>query len=820
MIRKEQLPIIKNQQDFEFMCIDVLNLIYKVQGYAFNLNKDQWRRERASYDLIGKYSGKDSSVFPRKDIGVICESFVEKDNKQLRDSILKAVRRSPNIEELVIMICRTKDSSDIAEELKQKEYPVSVYFWDEISEILVENKKLLEKYYPNLVEGKLFSYYIQVLEKDFYGSNGVPNTAWIRLPKGYADFLENGENSIYNVTFPNGMNTEISMRSDQLCFQSKNILKGDIYKNLYAGWCDEGDYLILDIYRDKKIQISIVKNEDLERKIYYGIRKSYGVVTEGMDLMDSAIQIQSLKMNTYQGTKDWNLSLSSSCNTPCNIFIGENGSGKSSVLEAIMRIFSIYDHAGEAEEKSILKNFDYGMTYIYRNLQISLIKEKEDYTVSISKAKEGTPLIVQKNETLNKICKFVDEFSILPEKVISFYSGGNDRMAEIYHSVYKKYNSECLKIWKDFIDGKELNVQRIMNLPVKRNHHCVSDQIALYLALAMVEGSKEKDYITKYCKITELQKIQIEIEIHKKASDNMDSISNIRIENRLFKALLKMNNIISGCLDIIPDEKGKKLKISLNYKKAIETGISSYEIYSFLERLREISGGNVVAICEMKDKKLEDTQLSEGQRQWIKIIGLLALAKQSGGLLMLDEPDSHMNPRWKYDLTSVITEILEDQIGKLKKNKVLIVTHDPLLINGIEKEAVRIFYREEDRIKIKEPTEETVGMGIDGILQSQYYGMKTSYDSKTAEMFNRRLVLYTKLMMKDISDQEKAELRKLTAEIGKMDVSINSIDYVYFDFMKQYIKSPYFLKTIYSFEEMEKKQVEINKIIESLYEGK
>lgn len=35
--------------------------------------------------------------------------------------------------------------------------------------------------------------------------------------------------------------------------------------------------------------------------------------------------------------------------------------------------------------------------------------------------------------------------------------------------------------------------------------------------------------------------------------------------------------------------------------------------------------------------------------------------------------------------------------------------------------------------KVYEPTEETKGMGIDGLLQSEYYGLQTSYDKVTSQ---------------------------------------------------------------------------------------
>ena len=41
------------------------------------------------------------------------------------------------------------------------------------------------------------------------------------------------------------------------------------------------------------------------------------------------------------------------------------------------------------------------------------------------------------------------------------------------------------------------------------------------------------------------------------------------------------------------------------------------------------------------------------------------------------------------------------------------------------------------------PTEETEGIGIDGLLQSEYYGLQTSYDKKvSSEIFPKTRIVY------------------------------------------------------------------------------
>ena len=216
--------------------------------------------------------------------------------------------------------------------------------------------------------------------------------------------------------------------------------------------------------------------------------------------------------------------------------------------------------------------------------------------------------------------------------------------------------------------------------------------------------------------------------------------------------------------------------------------------------------------------------LSEGQRQLIKVLGMLGVCKSEDSLVLMDEPDSHMNPKWKYDLRDIIEKCLSD--GAVTNTQAIIATHDPLVINGVPKEYIRIFTHNQVVVsnngyyftKVITPTEATEGLGIDGLLQSEYYGLRTSYDKKATDKFLRRQELYEKLINKDISDEERAELRSLTKELASMQMSRNSIDFLYDDFIKVFKQTEYFKKEYLSFDEMQERNDKINEIIKALYE--
>ena len=202
---------------------------------------------------------------------------------------------------------------------------------------------------------------------------------------------------------------------------------------------------------------------------------------------------------------------------------------------------------------------------------------------------------------------------------------------------------------------------------------------------------------------------------------------------------------------------------------------------------------------------------------------MLGVCKTEDSLVLMDEPDAHMNPKWKYEIKETIDRSLDEAMN----TQALIATHDPLVINGVPKEFIRIFTHNQTLItdagyyhtQVIVPTEDTEGMGIDGLLQSEYYRLRTSYDKKATDKFLRRQELYEKLIKRDISDEEKADLRALTKEIGSMQMSRKSIDFLYDDFIKIFRQTEYYTKEYLSFDEMQERRDKIKEIIQALYEG-
>lgn len=246
----------------------------------------------------------------------------------------------------------------------------------------------------------------------------------------------------------------------------------------------------------------------------------------------------------------------------------------------------------------------------------------------------------------------------------------------------------------------------------------------------------------------------------------------------------------------------------------------SYSILDFFDKLNLIFKVDYYLKVKISTQIVDFYDLSEGQRQLVNTLGLLTICKQQDSLVLMDEPDVYLNPRWKYEYLNY----LDDSIQGAINTQILISTHDPLMINGLEKEYIRKLELTRAQKKVETfvyyPIEDTRGLGIDGLLQSGYYGLKTSYDSDTSQKYERRAELFSKLINEKLTGEEEAELTKLTNELSGLPVMNMSVDYLYDDFMREYRKSKYYLEEYLNGSQVEEKNKYISELIEKLFTRK
>jgi predicted ATP-binding protein involved in virulence len=121
-------------------------------------------------------------------------------------------------------------------------------------------------------------------------------------------------------------------------------------------------------------------------------------------------------------------------------------------------------------------------------------------------------------------------------------------------------------------------------------------------------------------------------------------------------------------------------------------------------------------------------ELSEGQRQLLTVIGLMRFTGEDESLFLLDEPDTHLNPAWAVNYLANLQKYGIEP----PNSQVLMTTHSPLVFAGLLKEEVVILEQDKKgNVKSTHPTSHPRGMGFAAILTSRFFGLRSSLYPKT-----------------------------------------------------------------------------------------
>ena len=143
------------------------------------------------------------------------------------------------------------------------------------------------------------------------------------------------------------------------------------------------------------------------------------------------------------------------------------------------------------------------------------------------------------------------------------------------------------------------------------------------------------------------------------------------------------------------------------------------------------------------DQELTFDQLSEGERQLLTVLGLMKFTRDDESLFLLDEPDTHLNPRWKLDYFSQIEKILDHKIEGSNKtawesSQVILTTHDPLMLTSLRADQIRVLTEDSGGKYSNIPNEDPINLGVEAIIQSDLYGIRTSLDKEIQHKIDLR----------------------------------------------------------------------------------
>ncbi|PID84220.1 hypothetical protein CSB09_02000 [Candidatus Gracilibacteria bacterium] len=349
-----------------------------------------------------------------------------------------------------------------------------------------------------------------------------------------------------------------------------------------------------------------------------------------------------------------------------SVFVGNNGSGKSNVLEAISAIFyGLYDETNERR-----CNFTYSLEYEINSKNIIIqqlfFRGKEDAIGKLPpEILEDIPDV---KEELKMVSCCIDgelvggtlDKKYLPSQIIALYSGEETRLYEDY------YLYEYDNFIKSIITSKKGVSENI-------NMSFIGKDFWNIALLTMFASDFSLSEIIGDYKIDKL--------LFKFNEKNL-KIFNEKNPNEVTRFVLGLSEIEN-----------------INFEKFKESFFQTHkELFNLLSvaYLPKEESYNLIEEFDLELTNGENTFwascLSEGQKKQILIYFVTAILANKDSIILLDEPDSYIHVGNKQRLKKIFTNFLDIT----KEGEFIMTTHSPTLMNNFEEK--HLFYLENGKL--------------------------------------------------------------------------------------------------------------------------
>ncbi len=481
------------------------------------------------------------------------------------------------------------------------------------------------------------------------------------------------------------------------------------------------------------------------------------------------------------------------------VLLGLNATGKSNFLEALVIIFRDLDLIFNHNRKIAKHDFDYYIKYECRSNNIEIILENGKYSFIVNSIPETTT-----------VTQNIEHY--LPKHVFIYYSGISNRLANLYLPHQKIYYEKIIKP-----DAKREQFDEIRRIFLAQNIHANFALIAFYMFKDQEEETVE--FLRDELNISGFGSalFMLKEPDWAKGKDFNQGASNMWGSDGLVSRFL--NDLLR--FSYAPIE--YKAKEEITYKKS-ET---QNRLYLFLKEkedfqdlvdlkynnkielfnaLESIHISDMLYDVKIKVKKenvdgeLAMSELSEGEKQLLTVLGLLKFTKDEESLILLDEPDTHLNPMWKWKFLDYL-----DRVVKRKKNtQIIFCSHDPLVIGNLKKNQVQIFKKDkEGETKVFNPYMSPREMSVSKILTSELFGIPSLMSKKLEDLLNQKRFLQAKISHDELDEDERNQFERLKRYFDRIGFGDDTADSRYNQYLKLTSNYKEFTNRKYTKEEAE-----------------
>lgn len=478
------------------------------------------------------------------------------------------------------------------------------------------------------------------------------------------------------------------------------------------------------------------------------------------------------------------------------VVIGWNGTGKSNVLEALAIIFRdlITYQSLSLEKKKEVPRFAFKLSYRmgagdnlrYIQIDADPDRAKEPFIIHVATGDEAcgeTDLVPSLDDEepapalrgkLMKLTSFLNaETEYLPRYVFSYYSGESPRMHEVFRPYLESYDSKLRR-------GEDPGLKRLFYaMPVH-------SQFVL-LAFLIQQSDIVRAFLNEHLGLDPDEGVESVLFVLRQPPWKSNAPDG---DSRFWNARGVVSDFLSRLYDIALAPIGLYRRVSTSIWNK-ETLQFKYLYVKDIDALRRLVGDQAPAqffrdlestyVSELieevrirvrlkkNDGSVTFRELSEGEQQLLTVLGLLRFTAEDESLFLLDEPDTHLNPRWGVDYISYLKQFIASGTKQEETSHILLTTHNPLAIAELDREQVQILRMtkgdEQRRVVACYPEMAPRGMGYAAIVTSDMFGIASSLDHSTQLLLETQRAFAAK---EHLSAEEQQELDTINAQLDRL----------------------------------------------------
>jgi len=333
------------------------------------------------------------------------------------------------------------------------------------------------------------------------------------------------------------------------------------------------------------------------------------------------MKLKTLYIDGFKNLHNFNLDFTN--RNAITILIGNNGSGKSNVIEVISAIFTdLYNFQNTRRQKI---NFSYKLEYKFNDfdLKINVVKDNNTIDYYFAKFNNGdfNPLNISQLE------------QYLPSNILMLYSGDDVRIMKQYYEPFTRKFQKSIR-----------SEQILPSLPKMLYINSFFWTISL-LSLLKSDLENNKEFCKRILKNTTLKDIKISFlfnrDLIQQSNSFLNKLSDSAEEKELTLEEFKM-------LEYLPNEKDLFVQL---------TGMIGQK-----NKIRKLS---------IINNNIDTIYLSEGEKKQILIRATLEILADENSLILMDEPDANIHIANKIQIKTLLEEY--------PNRENILTTHSPAL---------------------------------------------------------------------------------------------------------------------------------------------